>query len=218
MHCSRIRVNKTRLYESLCQIYIFKSVGGAIIIIGVLIYKPFIWLGLVVSAAIFPFHFWFLRSFIFIPLLIVVIGGWATKVLPILIITIVRDKNLNIIIVLRLVTSTIGAISIVSRFSIKSILIRSSLTQVGLVICSLQILNPVLYLSVYYLIRLWVCLSSSFWSWWILSALPPSPLFFLKVVILLLISSYSVLRVIILVICISISLYPYLKFIIRSKN
>ena len=44
------------MYDSLAQIFCYKTVGGLLILIG-LIGMPFLALGLLISLAVFPFHF-----------------------------------------------------------------------------------------------------------------------------------------------------------------
>jgi len=105
----------------------------------------------------------------------------------------------------------------VNSTSTKSLIVRRRVNQIGLVISSLISINPLIFISRYYLRGLYVIIYNSLYSWWNLAAFPPSPLFFFKVYTLYILYIISEILSLALVFVISMRFFPYLKFLINSK-
>ena len=215
--CSRLVTAKYKVYESIAQIFVFKSIGGILILLGMTFFSWFLVLGILVSLALFPFHFWVIRSFRILPLFLIIIGGWIVKIIPLIIISVSSLSRRQLIILIAIFTSFRGVFRMVNSTSTKSLIVRRRVNQIGLVISSLISINPLIFISRYYLRGLYVIIYNSLYSWWNLAAFPPSPLFFFKVYTLYILYIISEILSLALVFVISMRFFPYLKFLINSK-
>jgi len=193
-------------YDALAQIFCFKTAGGLLILLG-LAGAPTLVAGLVLRMAIIPFHFWYFQAFPNLRLSLIISGGIILKIFPLVLWEANIYSNL-----LASVTSIVGSIGIMSSRTFGRLLVSSRISQSGLLIFRLLSSPLLIYLFVYYLAASVAC-SKNPYSLWNLRALPPIPMFFLKVWIL---TQVPLLILVLLLWRIAISFYPYLKFTLAS--
>lgn len=195
-------VKDQRGFDRLAQIFCYKTIGGLLILLG-LVGSQTLSLGLILRLAIIPFHFWYLQSFCSLGVFLVILGGLLLKIFP-LILWEIRYFSRT----LASLTSIVGSIRIISTATFCRLLVRSRIRQRGLLIFRLSRFPFLFYLFIYYFSVMLASSRNPFFLW-NLRAIPPMPIFFLKVWIL---TKVPLLLLIILLVRIAISFYPYLKF------
>ena len=193
-------------YDSLAQIFCYKTIGGLLILIG-LMGLPCLTLGLIVSLAIFPFHFWYIQAFPYLNLFLILSGGLVLKVFPL----VLWDGGFSANFIAS-ITSIVGRLAILRSFSFPSLLVSSRISQAGFLVLRLKVFPVFIYLVFYYLAAT-ISRTKNPYAIWNLARLPPIPLFFLKVWILL---NLPFILIVILLTRVALSFYPYLKFTLAN--
>ena len=209
--------SSTLSIESVSVFFVYKTLSGIIILVGLSCdVQLFILLGIIVSLNLFPFLFWFIRAFYYLAPYLIVRGGLYIKIIPLWIINRPTFNLKTGIIYLSILTRVGGSLIILSSFSLGSLLITSRVYNSQMFILSTVIFNPILFLISYYLVRYGVLYSFHPNSLWMLRALPPSPLFFLKIYILYYMIAMDITLAVVIISTIFISYFTYVKFIIKS--
>ena len=193
-------------YDSLAQIFCYKTIGGLLILIG-LIGLPCLRLGLIIRLAIFPFHFWYIQAFPSLNLFLILSGGLILKIFPL----VLWDRGFSADFIASL-TSIVGRLAILSSFRFPSLLVSSRISQAGFLVLSLGVFPVLIYLISYY-IAATLSSTKNPYAIWNLASLPPIPLFFLKVWILI---NLPIVFILILLVRVALSFYPYLKFTLAN--
>lgn len=192
----------------------FKTLGGIFILVGLRCSLPVsLLLGLTVSINLFPFLAWFVRAFYYLPIQLIVIGGLYLKIVPTWVMSRLPNVGKEVIIYLSVVTSIVGVVLMWNRFNLVTLLVASRVYNSQIFVLGALFYHPIIFLFIYYFTRYILIVSGQRWSLWLLSALPPSPLFLFKINIIIILFNYNLFLSVLVFISIILSYFTYIKFI-----
>lgn len=193
------------LLESATIIFIIKTLAGLFIFIGIIYRQAALNFGIFLSLGVVPFHYWIIKRFREITPQLIVLFSWVLKIIPLRLVSLTFYG-----ILITGVSSVLGRTWIWKAKNLSSIVVSSGIRQLGFIYNSIIVFRPIIFLRLYYLFVFLLVNIPIWFNWWIVSAIPPRPLFFLKISVLFRVSG---LVLILLLVSIVVSIYPYVKWI-----
>lgn len=208
---------KQVIVESVSVFFVYKTLRGIFICVGALCsFHYMLMLGIIVSTNLLPFVSWFIRSFFFLPLYLIVFVGMYLKIIPLYIINRLSEFFIIILGVLSLITSVSGVIIMFNSYNLVTLLVSRRVYNRHMFIIGRALFHPFVFVLFYYLFSLVFVTTKSNISLWLLSGLPPSPLFFIKMYIILLINEINLCLAVLVTVTFFLSYFTYLKYIVLT--